>query len=55
MPDRGQASCELDAQFRNGGEMPLICPTCQPVIGIQGGHAATVHGVVFDLLIPAFS
>src|SRR6266850_4221633 len=44
---------------RDGGIVPLICPTCQNVFaGIaQSVHAsdrhATLHGVVFDILLEA--
>src|SRR6266852_7715061 len=43
--------------LRDDGIVPLICPTCQNVFAgfAQGIHAsdhhATLHGVVFDILV----
>src|SRR5712672_983511 len=43
--------------LRDGGIVPLICPTCQSVFaGIAqsihaSDHHATLHGVVFDILV----
>jgi hypothetical protein len=42
---------------RNDLVVPLICPTCQNVFAKfaqsihAGGHHATLHGVVFDILV----
>src|SRR6266481_1172308 len=50
---RAMAFCKL----RDDGIVPLICPTCQNVFAgfAQGIHAsdhhATLHGVVFDILV----
>jgi len=47
------AFCKL----RDDGTVPLICPTCQNVFagfaqGIDASdHHATLHGVVFDILV----
>ena len=43
-------------KLRDDGIVPLICPTCQNVFaGAQSIHAsdhhATLHGVVFDILV----
>ncbi|KRR27756.1 hypothetical protein CQ14_29425 [Bradyrhizobium lablabi] len=38
----------------DGGIVPLICPTCQnafDAIAQSIDHAATLHGVVFDILV----
>jgi hypothetical protein len=44
-----------DFKLRNGGIVPLICPTCQNVFGgkaaVQATSPATLHGVVFDILV----
>ena len=44
-------------KWRDDGIVPLICPTCQNVFaGIAqsidaSDHHATLHGVVFDILV----
>jgi len=43
--------------LRDDAIVPLICPTCQNVFAgfaqsiHAGGHHATLHGVVFDILV----
>ena len=43
--------------LRDDGIVPLICPTCQNVFAgfaqsiDASGHHATLHGVVFDILV----